>query len=67
VSVGAVALGAFVIARTETLPVGLFPRIADGLHVSLGSAGLMVLLPAPVAVGASTSIPGQNVVACPKP
>jgi hypothetical protein len=33
VNVGAVALGAFVIVMTETLPVGLLPQIADGLHV----------------------------------
>lgn len=44
-SVGAVALGAFVVVMTETLPVGLLPQIADGLHVSLGLAGLMVLVP----------------------
>lgn len=44
-SVGAVALGAFVIVMTETLPVGLLPQIADGLDVSLGLAGLMVLVP----------------------
>src|SRR3954470_7855859 len=44
-SVGAVALGAFVIVMTETLPVGLLPQIADGLRVSLGLAGLMVLVP----------------------
>jgi predicted MFS family arabinose efflux permease len=30
---------------TETLPVGLLPRIATGLHVPLGLAGLMVLVP----------------------
>jgi predicted MFS family arabinose efflux permease len=44
-SVGAVALGAFVIVMTETLPVGLLPLIADGLDVSLGLAGLLVLVP----------------------
>lgn len=44
-SVGAVALGAFVVVMTETLPVGLLPRIAGGLGVSLGLAGLMVLVP----------------------
>src|SRR3954453_20282137 len=44
-SVGAVALGAFIIVMTETLPVGLLPQIADGLDVSLGLAGLMVLVP----------------------
>jgi predicted MFS family arabinose efflux permease len=45
VSVGAVALGAFIIVMTETLPVGLLPRIATGLDVPLGLAGLMVLVP----------------------
>jgi predicted MFS family arabinose efflux permease len=44
-SVGAVALGAFVLVMTETLPVGMLPEIADGLDVSLGLAGLMVLVP----------------------
>jgi predicted MFS family arabinose efflux permease len=44
-SVVAVALGAFVIVMTETLPVGLLPQIADGLDVSLGLGGLMVLVP----------------------
>src|ERR1700754_539168 len=44
-AVGAVALGAFVVVMTETMPVGLLPRIADGLHVSLSLAGLMVLVP----------------------
>ena len=44
-SVGAVALGAFVLVMTETMPVGLLPQIAGGLHVSLGLAGLMVLVP----------------------
>lgn len=44
-SVGAVALGAFIIVMTETLPVGLLPKVADGLHVPLGLAGLLVLVP----------------------
>ncbi|MET7995683.1 MFS transporter [Amycolatopsis sp. NPDC005232] len=44
-AVGAIALGAFIVVMTETMPVGLLPQIADGLHVSLGLAGLMVLVP----------------------
>ncbi|RSD09211.1 MFS transporter [Amycolatopsis eburnea] len=44
-AVGAIALGAFIVVMTETMPVGLLPRIADGLHVPLGLAGLMVLVP----------------------
>jgi hypothetical protein len=31
-SVGAVALGAFIIVVTETLPVGLLPRITDTIQ-----------------------------------
>lgn len=44
-SVGALALGAFIIVMTETLPVGLLPDIAGGLSVSVSVAGLMVLAP----------------------
>lgn len=44
-SVGAIALGAFIVVMTETLPVGLLPRIARGLGVELGPAGLIVLAP----------------------
>jgi predicted MFS family arabinose efflux permease len=44
-SVAVIGLGAFVVVMTETMPVGLLPQIADGLHVSLGLAGLMVLVP----------------------
>ncbi|MEU8735543.1 MFS transporter [Streptomyces tendae] len=53
-SVGAVALGAFVVVMTETMPVGLLPQIAQGLDVSLGLAGLMVLVPG---LGAAVSAP----------
>jgi predicted MFS family arabinose efflux permease len=44
-AVGAVALGAFVIVTSEFIPVGFLPRIAGSLHVTLGTAGLMVLTP----------------------
>jgi predicted MFS family arabinose efflux permease len=44
-AVASVALGAFVIVTTEFIPVGFLPRIAGSLHVSLGLAGLMVLVP----------------------
>jgi predicted MFS family arabinose efflux permease len=53
-AVGAIALGAFIVVMTETMPVGLLPQIADGLHVSLGLAGLMVLVPG---VSAAVSAP----------
>jgi predicted MFS family arabinose efflux permease len=53
-------LSATIIVTTEFIPVGLLPDVAAGLHVSLGVAGLMVLVPglsaalaaAPVIVGA---------------
>jgi predicted MFS family arabinose efflux permease len=44
-AVASVALGAFVIVTSEFIPVGFLPRIAGSLHVSLGTAGLMVLMP----------------------
>lgn len=44
-AVMSVALGAFVIVTAEFIPVGFLPRIAGSLDVSLGTAGLMVLMP----------------------
>lgn len=44
-----VALGAFVVVTCEFLPIGLLTHIAPGLHVSDGTAGLMVTIPAIVA------------------
>lgn len=44
-AVTSVALGAFVIVTTEFIPVGFLPRIAASLDVSLGAAGLMILVP----------------------
>jgi len=44
-AVASVAVGAFIIVTTEFIPVGLLPRIAGSLHVSLGLAGLMVVVP----------------------
>jgi predicted MFS family arabinose efflux permease len=42
-SVLSVALGSFVLVLSEFLPIGLLPSIASGLHVSIGTAGLMVV------------------------
>jgi predicted MFS family arabinose efflux permease len=44
-AVFSLALGAAVIVTTEFTPVGFLPDVAAGLHVSLGMAGLMVLVP----------------------
>lgn len=38
-----VALGSFVLVLSEFLPIGLLPSIATDLHVSIGTAGLMVV------------------------
>ena len=38
-----VALGSFVLVLSEFLPIGLLPSIAADLHVSVGTAGLMVV------------------------
>lgn len=39
------ALGAAVIVTTEFIPVGFLPNVANDLNVTLGAAGLMVLVP----------------------
>lgn len=44
-AVASVALGAFVIVTTEFLPVGFLPQLSESLQVSLGVAGLAVLVP----------------------
>jgi predicted MFS family arabinose efflux permease len=58
-----VALGSFVLVLSEFLPIGLLPSIADGLHVDIGTAGLMVVVTAlfgavaaPVVTVATSSI-----------
>jgi len=38
-----VALGSFVLVLSEFLPIGLLPAISSSLHVSIGTAGLMVV------------------------
>lgn len=43
------SLGAFVVVATEFLPIGVLPLVADELGVSVGTAGLMVLIPGLVA------------------
>lgn len=43
------ATGAFVYGTAETLPVGLLPQMAVGLHVRDGSIGLLVTVYAGVA------------------
>lgn len=43
VAVLSVALGSFVLVLSEFLPIGLLPAIADDLHISVGTAGLMVV------------------------
>ncbi|MBC8010023.1 MAG: MFS transporter [Burkholderiales bacterium] len=44
-----ISLGAFIVVTSEFLPIGLLTHIADGLHVSAGTAGLMVSIPGIVA------------------
>lgn len=45
-AVAAVALSTFSVVTTEMLPVGLLTPIAESLHTSLGTAALMMSLPA---------------------
>src|ERR1700712_3251309 len=53
VAVLSVALGSFVLVLSEFLPIGLLPSIAADLHISIGTAGLMVVVTAVLgAIGA---------------
>jgi predicted MFS family arabinose efflux permease len=49
IAVLSVSLGAFVLVTSEFLPIGLLTLISAGLHVSHGTAGLMVTVPGLVA------------------
>lgn len=51
-----VGLGAFVVVTSEFLPIGLLTHISTGLHVSEGTAGLMVTIPGLVAAVAAPVI-----------
>ena len=53
VAVWSVALGAFALVFSEVIPVGLLPHISSGLGVSVGLAGLMVVVPAVTAAVAA--------------
>jgi predicted MFS family arabinose efflux permease len=48
-----VSLGAFVFVTSEFLPIGLLTQISAGLHVSDGTAGLMVTIPGLIATFAA--------------
>jgi hypothetical protein len=48
-----VALGAFVFVTSEFLPIGMLTQISARLHVSDGTAGLMVTIPDLVATFAA--------------
>ncbi|WP_371648337.1 MULTISPECIES: MFS transporter [unclassified Streptomyces] len=48
-AVVAMAVGTFALVTVESLPVGLLPFIGEALHVSEGTAGLMVTVPGLVA------------------
>jgi predicted MFS family arabinose efflux permease len=68
-SVLSVALGSFVLVLSEFLPIGLLPAIASGLHVGIGTAGLMVVatgltgaVAAPVVTVATSSLDRRTVL-----
>jgi predicted MFS family arabinose efflux permease len=54
--VSSVALGSFAIVLSEFLPIGLLPAIAGDLEVSIGTAGLMVVLTGLAAAVAAPAI-----------
>ena len=55
-AVASVATAAFVVITTEFLPIGLLGTIAADVHVSVGTAGLMVATPGVVAAIAAPAL-----------
>ncbi|CAD6532784.1 Purine ribonucleoside efflux pump NepI [Paraburkholderia hiiakae] len=55
-AVSSVAVGSFAFVATEYMPVGLLPQIAADLHVTSGTAGLMVTTPGVIAAIAAPAI-----------
>ena len=55
-AVASVATAAFVVITTEFLPIGLLGTIARDVHVSVGTAGLMVAVPGIVAAIAAPTL-----------
>src|SRR5260370_18593335 len=51
-AVAAIALGSFALVFSELIPVGLLADISGHLRVSIGTGGLMVVVPAGGAPGA---------------
>ncbi|MEU9192392.1 MFS transporter [Streptomyces hundungensis] len=51
------AVGTFALVTVESLPVGLLPLIGGSLHVSEGTAGLMVTVPGLVASATAPLLP----------
>jgi predicted MFS family arabinose efflux permease len=49
-----IALGSFALVFSELIPVGMLPNIGGHLGVSVGVAGLMIMLPA---IAAAISAP----------
>ncbi|MBT2212706.1 MFS transporter [Actinomadura sp. NEAU-AAG7] len=56
-AVTAVALGTFLLVTAEQLPIGLLTAVGSALHVSEGTAGLMVTVPSLVAAVAAPLVP----------
>ncbi|MFI6978560.1 MFS transporter [Embleya sp. NPDC050154] len=56
-AVAAMAVGTFALVTVESLPVGLLPFIGSSLHVSEGTAGLMVTVPGLVASATAPLLP----------
>lgn len=60
----ALAVGAFGIGTTEFSPMGLLPTIANGVHVSLASAGLLI---SAYAIGVMVGAPIMTLLLSSKP
>ena len=56
-AVTAIALGSFALVFSEVIPVGLLADISGHLRVSVGTGGLMVVVPAVAAAVAALKLP----------
>src|SRR5580704_10489711 len=52
-AVWSIALGSFALVFSEVIPVGILPHVSRGFGVSVGLAGLMVVVPAVTAAVAA--------------
>ena len=64
-AVVSIALGSFALVFSEVIPVGLLADISGHLRVSIGTGGLMVVVPLKSAVRGHTEAAARKELPCP--